>query len=102
MTEVHVERLALRVSGLDEGAARELAHLVATGLADSLLRTAPDAGVPGLRVQLTTPAPGTPAGDTPAGDPPAPDALARRIVDAVGRTLARDRAAGGPDGEAAA
>lgn len=96
MTEVHVARLALRVAGLDEGAARELARLVATGLAESLLRAGPDAGVPEIRVQLTAP-----GGDSPAGDAPAYDTLAQRIVDAVGRTLARDRATGGPDGEAA-
>jgi hypothetical protein len=67
--DVHIDRLALRVSGLDEGAARALARLVADKLA------------PGL-----TPGPAGP--DSPPADPDAGgtlDELARRIADQVAR-----------------
>lgn len=84
--EVHVDRILLRVAGLDEGAARELARLVAEGLAPGLLASA--AG-PGFRVVV--------AADAAERDPP--DLLARRIVGEIGRVLARDRASGGPYGE---
>ena len=87
--DIHIDRLALRVTGLDEGAARELAYLVAAGLAPGLLRAAGDAGLG--RLQVT-------AAAEPA-DQDRPDLLARRIVSEVGRVLARDRASGGPDGE---
>jgi hypothetical protein len=87
--DVHIDRLALRVTGLDEDAARELAYLVAAGLAPGLLRAAGDAGVGSL--QVTTAA-------EPA-DQNEPGRLARRIVSEIGRVLARDRASGGPDGE---
>ncbi|HTW98473.1 MAG TPA: hypothetical protein VMD59_06840 [Acidimicrobiales bacterium] len=85
--DVHVDRLTLRVAGLDEDAARSLARLVAEGLAPGLLRSAGTAGLDRLRVRVTT-------------DQRAPDLLARRIVAEAGRVLARDRVAGGPDGEA--
>ena len=38
--EVHIDRLALRVAGLDEDAARALARLVAEGLTPGMLRPA--------------------------------------------------------------
>jgi hypothetical protein len=87
--DVHIDRLALRVTGLDEDAARELAYLVAAGLAPGLLRTAGDAGLGSLQVVATA----------EPGDQNRPDRLARRIVSEIGRVLARDRAVGGPDGE---
>jgi len=87
--DIHVDRLALRVAGLDEDAARTLARLVAEGLAPGLLRPAGSAGLDSLRVEVQADA----EHDTP-------DRLAQRIVSAIGRVLARDRVAGGPDGEA--
>ncbi len=86
--DVRVGRLALRVAGLDEDAARALARLVAEGLAPGLLRPAGIAGLDSLRVEVRA----------EAGDD-TPDLLARRIVGEIGRVLARDRVAGGPDGE---
>lgn len=87
--EVHIDRLALRVTGLDEDAARELAYLVAAGLAPGLLRAAGGTGLGSLQVTTTA---------EPA-DQDRPDLLARRIVSEIGRVLARDRVSGGPDGE---
>jgi hypothetical protein len=86
--DVHIERLALRVAGLDEDAAVALARLVAEGLAPGLAGYGGLAGAGGLHVEVTAPGQG------------GPDILARRIVDEIGRVLARDRVAGGPDGEA--
>jgi hypothetical protein len=87
--DIHVDRLALRVAGLDEDAARALARLVAEGLAPGMLRPAGIAGLDSLRVEVQA--------DTDHGPP---DLLARRIIDQIGRVLARDRVSGGPDGEA--
>jgi hypothetical protein len=89
--DVHVGRLVLRVSGLDEDAARTLARLVAERLTADLLRPAGVAGLDSLRVEVRLSDAGR------AG----PDALAQRIAGQVGRTLARDRASGGPDAEVA-
>jgi hypothetical protein len=91
-SDVHIDRLALRVAGLDEDAARALARLVAEGLAPGVLRSAGLAGLDSLRVTVTT-------GDADQGQP---ELLARRIGDEIGWVLARDRASGtwvGPDGE---
>jgi hypothetical protein len=85
--EVHIDRLALRVAGLDEGGARRLARLVAEGLAPGLWRTAGVAGLDSLRIEVTA----------SAAEQARPDVLARRIVDEVGRTLARDRVSGTTD-----
>jgi hypothetical protein len=90
--DVYVGRLALRVSGLDEDAARVLARLVAERLTADLLRPAGAAGLDSLQVEVRP-------GDT--GQAATPDALAQRIADQVGRALARDRASGGPDAEVA-
>jgi hypothetical protein len=90
--DVHIDRLVLRVAGLDEDAARGLARLVAEGLAAGLPRPPGTAGLDSLRIEVTAT-----ASDRDAG----PDLLARRIAGEVGRAAARDRAAGGPDGEAA-
>ncbi len=88
-SDVHIDRLALRVAGLDEDAARALARLVGEGLASGMLRPAGIAGPGSLRVVVQ-------AGVADQGQP---DLLARRIVDEIGRVLARDRVTGGPDGE---
>jgi hypothetical protein len=87
--DVHIDRLALRVAGIDVDAARALARLVAEGLAPGMLRPAGIAGLDSLRVEVPT-----------AGQSETPDLLARRIVDAIGRVLASDRASGAPEGEA--
>jgi hypothetical protein len=42
--DIRIDRLSLRVPGLDEDAARDLARLVAEGLAAGQFRTAPHAG----------------------------------------------------------
>jgi hypothetical protein len=84
--DVHIDRLALRVAGLDEDAARALARLVAEGLAPGVLRPAGLAGLDGLQVVVQ-------AG---AGGQDGPDLLARRIVDEIGRALARGPIPGGP------
>jgi hypothetical protein len=76
--KVSIERLSLRVAGLDEQAAGELARLVAERLAPGLLRPAGLAGLDQLSI-------------TVQGAPGDPDLLARRIADAIGRELARDR-----------
>jgi hypothetical protein len=89
--EVRIDRLALRAAGLDEGAARLLARLVAESLTPGLLRPAGLAGLDFLRVEV----------QATAADQGKPDLLARRIVDEIGRVLARDRVSGGPDGEVA-
>jgi hypothetical protein len=87
---VHVDRLALRVAGLDEAAARTLARLVAEGLAPGMLRSAGNAGLDHLRIEVTA----------CAADRDRPDLLARRITSELGRVLARGRVPGGPEEEA--
>jgi hypothetical protein len=87
--DAHLDRLVLRTAGLDEGAARTLARLVAEGLAPDLLRATGAAGLDSLQVQVAADA-----------DEEAPDVLAQRIVAEIGRVLARDRISDGPDGEA--
>ena len=84
--EVHIDRLALRAAGLDEDAARALARLVAVGLAPGVLRPAGLAGLDSLRVEVQA---GT-------GGQDRPDLLAWRIVDEIGRALARGPVPGGP------
>src|SRR5215469_3617653 len=42
--DIRIDRLSLRVPGLDEDAARDLARLVAQGLASGQFRSAPQAG----------------------------------------------------------
>lgn len=91
--DVHIDRLALRVAGLDEDAARALARLVAEGLAAGVLRPAGLAGLDSLQVKVTT-------GDADGGQP---EPLARRIVDEIGRVSGAWGTWGcwdGPDGEA--
>jgi hypothetical protein len=86
--QLTIERLRLRAAGLDEGAARRLARRVAEGLAASLQLPPGVTALEALRVEVTG----------MAGE--APDMLSRRIIDAVGRALAWDRAgAAGTQGE---
>jgi hypothetical protein len=87
--DIRLDRLSLRVAGLDEDAACHLARLVAQGLIPGMLRPPGSAGLDSLKVEVA----GKP------GDAAEPEALAGRIVDAIGRAVARDRVAGGPDGE---
>jgi hypothetical protein len=88
-SDVHIGRLALRVGGLDEDAARALARLVARKLTADLLRPAGAAGLDSLQVEVELT--GTDRGE--------PDMLAQRIADQIGRVLARDRTSGGADAE---
>jgi hypothetical protein len=87
---VHVDRLRLRVAGLDEGAARALARLVAESLEPDVLGLAGTAGLGRLQINVTA----------SAAEQGRPDLLARRIASELGRALARGRAPGSPDGEA--
>ena len=89
--DIRIDRLALRAAGLDEGAVRSLARLVAEGLTPGLLRPAGLAGVGSLRVEV----------QASAAEQDNPDLLARRIIDEIGRVLARDRVSGAPEGEVA-
>jgi hypothetical protein len=78
-----IDRLRLRVAGLDEGAARHLASLVGERLAPALQLPAGSTTIETLRVEV----------DAHAGE--APELLSRRIVDSIGRALTRDRAPAG-------
>lgn len=89
--DIRIGRLALRVAGLDEDAARMLARLVAERLTPGLLRPPGRAGLDSLHLEVQ-------AGAAEQGDP---DLLAQCIVDEIGRVLARDRVLGRPDGEVA-
>ncbi len=79
----HIGKLTLRVPGLDEATARDLARLVAARLAEDL---PPQAGTPAIDTRLWVQA----AGDTSPGQ------LAQRITDEISRALRR----GGPGGPA--
>jgi hypothetical protein len=74
---VRIDRLALRVAGLDEGAARALARLVAERLADGALRPAGSADLDHLRIEVTA----------SAAERARQDLLARRIVSELGHAL---------------
>jgi hypothetical protein len=86
--EMRVGRLALRVTGLDEGEARTLGHLVAEGLASGLPAAA-GGGLGLVRIQLTA----------DAAEQGRPERLARRIVEEFGRILTRGQAPGWPGEE---
>ncbi len=86
---VTIDRLRLVVSGLDVGAAEVFARLVAEGLAAGLGRSSGTAGLDSLHLDVAV-------NSVQAGEPAA---VARRVVDDVGRALARDRVTRGPDGE---
>jgi hypothetical protein len=75
-----IERLRLRAAGLDEGAARHLATLVGQALAASLRLPVGTTVIDTLRVEM------------PAQAGQSPELLSQRIVEAIGRALARDRA----------
>jgi hypothetical protein len=88
--EVRVDRLALRVTGLDERAARALARLVAEGLVPWLPELAGgDLGQ--VRIRVTA----------DAAEQGRPELLARRIAGELGRVLGHSRDPGYPDEEAA-
>lgn len=70
-----IERLRLRATGLDEGAARRLATLVAEGLAPSLRLPPGRTAIDSLNVKV----------QARAGE--GPELLSRRIVDAIGNAL---------------
>jgi hypothetical protein len=84
--DVSVDRLALRVTGLDEAGARALARLVAESLAPGVPGPA-GSGPRRVRIQVTA----------DAAELARPDLLARRIAGEVGRVLAR----GQPEGRGA-
>jgi hypothetical protein len=75
-----IDRLRLRAAGLDEGAARHLATLVGEALAPSLQLPVGSTAIDSLRVEMSA----------HAGE--STELLSRRIVDAIGRAVARDRA----------
>jgi hypothetical protein len=88
---VHVGRLALRVTGLDEDEARTLGHLVAQELQAGLPGAVPpaaEAHLDRVRIQVTADGQGR------------PELLARRIAGELGRILARGQGPGHPGGEA--
>jgi hypothetical protein len=82
-TEVHVDRIRLQVAGLDEGAARRLARLVAEGLVPGVSLSPAAGSLESLRIEV------------PSGAGDSPDALAQRITDRIGRALAQGRAGSG-------
>ena len=86
--DIHVGRLALRVTGLDQDEAGTLGRLVAQELAGTLLDAAPQDRLGRVRIQVTADGRGR------------PELLARRIADELGRILARGQGAGHPGGEA--
>jgi hypothetical protein len=74
-TSLTIERLRLRATGLDEGAARKLATLVAEGLVPSLQLPPGRTAIDSLNVEV----------QARAGE--GPELLSRRIVDAIGHAL---------------
>lgn len=85
----HIDRLGIRVTGLDQAAAGALARLVAEGLVPDLVRSAANAGLDHLRIEVTA----------SAADQGRPELLARRITSELGRALARGHGSGGSAGE---
>jgi hypothetical protein len=78
---LHIGRLALRVSGVDEGEARELGRLVAAELASGTLRVTAGDDLGRVRIEVTT----------AVAEAGRPDLLARRISGELGRVLERDQ-----------
>ncbi len=87
--DVHINRLSLRIAGLDEDAARALARAVAEGLATGIVRVPGLSGLDHLRVEL----------GSDMGASVGADELARRIVAAVSRALREDHVTTGPSAE---
>jgi len=81
----HIDRLGIRVTGIDQAAAGTLARLVAEGLAPDLVRSAANAGLDHLRIEVTA----------SAADQTRPELLARRITSELGRALAHGHGPGG-------
>ena len=94
---VRIERLQLLAAGLDEGAARALARLVAEGLAAGVLPLTGAARLERLRIEV--PAGGRSADGGGAGGSAELEALAERIVQAIARGLDGDRLVSGPTSE---
>jgi hypothetical protein len=78
-----IDRLRLRAAGLDEGAARRLATLVGQALVPAVQLPTGSTAIETLRVEVAA----------HAGE--SPELLSQRIVDAIGRAVARDRAPAG-------
>jgi hypothetical protein len=94
--DIRIDRLALRVTGLDEDAARTLARLVAQELPPGLtgpaaVRLAAGQHLGRVRIQVTA----------DAAEQGQPDLLARRIAGELARTLAHGQGPGAPDAGAA-
>jgi hypothetical protein len=87
--EVHIDRLALRVTGLDEAAARVLARLVAEGIAPGLPELA-GSSLRRVRFQVT-------AG---GAEHASPELLARLIAGEISRVLGPGQDPGYPGEEA--
>ncbi len=85
--DVRIDRLSLRVAGLDEDAARELARLVAQNLAPGMSPLAGTSAIESLQVRVQAAA--------GKGDP---GALADQIAAEIRRALARGRP--GQEGQA--
>jgi hypothetical protein len=81
--QLTIERLRLRAGGLDEGAAQHLAALVGQALAPSLRLPVGSTAIQTLHLQVA------------AHDGDDAQMLSARIVEAIGRALARDRAPAG-------
>jgi PPE-repeat protein len=109
---IRIDRLSLRVTGLDEDAARDLARLVAEGLAAGEFRTMSATGLDHLSVSVNTGSVNTGSvntgsvntgsvntgsvntgsvntGSVNTGDAK-PDALARHIVGEIYRAMERE------------
>lgn len=101
--DIRIERLSLRVPGLDEEAGRDLARLVAEGLAAGQFRSAPHAG-PDLPPISDNPKSDNPKSDNRvsesrsaggmsikvAGDSSGSEVLARRIAGEILRAIERE------------
>lgn len=80
---VHVDRLSLQVTGMDDDSARNLSRLVAEGLVPLLGRATAGIGLDHLRVDVPAPNAGQSAHTDTAS------LLAARILQGIGRALDR-------------
>jgi hypothetical protein len=86
MRQLSVDRFRLHVQGLDEGAARHLAEMVAQGLGPGLILPVGLAALETLEVEVR------------AKHGEGTESLSRRIVDAIGRALAAEPSPAGSAG----
>jgi hypothetical protein len=90
MSDIHIDRLTLKLEGVSEADGRRLAMLVAAGLAGVAL---PD-GVPprteSIRLDLRARPSAKAGGDPHAGEGASMDMLAEQVVTGVLRELSRD------------